>query len=176
MIYRNLTTGRIEPLPWRVRLADGTTRTDPEQWSSDLEALAAAGYEETTRTPADDAHDLEQAKAAKVAAIDAEWNRKIGYGWTPPGQTWRLGIDIPDVTLLLGAYTLSKDANALGLPDEVPIVDLDGVSHVMDSQSITPLMLQYGAARASLSAIDAAARQAVAAATTIEEVNAVEVG
>lgn len=54
MIFRNLSTGRIEPLPWRVRLPDGSTRTDPEQWASDPAALAAAGYVVTERTPEDD--------------------------------------------------------------------------------------------------------------------------
>jgi hypothetical protein len=54
MIYRNLSTGRIAPLPWRVRLLDGSTRTDPDQWSSDPAALAAAGYVVTERTPEDD--------------------------------------------------------------------------------------------------------------------------
>jgi hypothetical protein len=54
MIYRNLSTGRIAPLPWRVRLPDGSTRTDPGQWASDPAALAAAGYVVTERTPEDD--------------------------------------------------------------------------------------------------------------------------
>lgn len=54
MLYRNLNTGRIAPLPWRVRLPDGSTRTDPEQWASDPASLAAAGYVVTERTPEDD--------------------------------------------------------------------------------------------------------------------------
>ena len=54
MIYRNTATGLISPLPWRVRMPDGSTRTDPEQWASDPAALAAAGYIVTERTPEDD--------------------------------------------------------------------------------------------------------------------------
>ena len=54
MIYRNLSTGRIEPLPWRVRMPDGSTRTDPSQWANDPEALAASGFVVTERTPEDD--------------------------------------------------------------------------------------------------------------------------
>jgi hypothetical protein len=54
MIYRNLSTGRIAPLPWRVRLPDGSTRTDPGQWASDPDALDAAGYVVSERTPEDD--------------------------------------------------------------------------------------------------------------------------
>lgn len=54
MIYRNLSTGRIEPLPWRVRMPDGSTRTDPDQWANDPEAVAASGFVVTERTPEDD--------------------------------------------------------------------------------------------------------------------------
>ena len=175
MIYRNLATGRIEPLPWRVRMPDGSTRTDPEQWATDLEAVAAAGYEPTTRTAADDAYDLADAKAAKLAAIDRAWADKITAGWMVPGEAYALGIDVSDVTLLLGAYTLSRDANAMGLPDAVSVIDTQGQSHQYHAHTITPLMLQYGKARAALSAQDAALRQAVAAATTIEQLNAIEV-
>ena len=53
-IYRNTSTGRIEPLPWRVRLPDGSTRTDPEQWANNPEVLAASGFVVTERTPEDD--------------------------------------------------------------------------------------------------------------------------
>jgi hypothetical protein len=54
MIYRNIETGRIESLPWRVRLPDGSTRTDPEQWVNDPEAMAASGFVVAEWTPADD--------------------------------------------------------------------------------------------------------------------------
>jgi|688.fasta_scaffold23539_13 hypothetical protein len=54
MIYRNLSTGRIAPLPWRVRMPDGSTRTDPDQWANNPEVLAASGFVVTERTPEDD--------------------------------------------------------------------------------------------------------------------------
>lgn len=66
MIYRNLSTGRIEPLPWRVRMPDGSTRTDPEQWASHPDVLAASGFVVTERTPED---DVEPAEAEEVTAI-----------------------------------------------------------------------------------------------------------
>lgn len=40
-------------LPWRIFMPDGTTRTDPAQWSADPEALAASGWEASTLTQAD---------------------------------------------------------------------------------------------------------------------------
>jgi hypothetical protein len=67
MIYRNTLTGRIEPLPWRVRLPDGSTRTNPEQWENDPEALAASGFVVTERTPEDDL-ELPQPTPATVSA------------------------------------------------------------------------------------------------------------
>lgn len=66
MIYRNLSTGRIEPLPWRVRMPDGSTRTDPDQWASHTDVLAASGFVVTERTPED---DIEPAEAAEAAVI-----------------------------------------------------------------------------------------------------------
>lgn len=179
MIYRSLATNRIEPLPWRVRMPDGTTRTDPEQWASDPEALAAAGYEETTRTPDDDAMDaasaLDEARAAKILEIDAAWQSKVAAGWSPPNEQYALGIDVADVTLLLGAYTLAKDAAAMGLPGEVSIIDKAGEQHSYTVQTLAPVMLQYGAARAAMSASDAELRRAVSAAQTAAEVAAIEV-
>jgi len=174
-LYRNLTTSRIAPLPWRVRMPDGTTRTDPAQWSSDPAVLAAAGYEVTERNADDDAYDLEQARTAKLAEIDGAWSRRVADGWTVPGESYALGIDVDDVALLLGAYTLAKDAAALGLPDEVAIIDTDGNAHQYNSQTLTPVMLQYGSARATLSGWYASLRQTVAAATTLEEVADIEV-
>jgi hypothetical protein len=179
LLYRNTSTHRIAPLPWRVRMPDGTTRTDPAQWSSDPAALAAAGYEATERNADDDAFDaasaIAEAKASKLAEIEAAWESQVAAGWTVPGESYALGIAVDDVALLLGAYTLARDAAALGLPDEVAIIDTDGNAHQYNSQTLTPVMLQYGSARATLSGWYASLRQTVAAATTLEEVADIEV-
>jgi len=174
-IYRNLSTGRIAPLPWRVRMPDGSTLTDPAQWASNADALVAANYAVTERDASDDAYDLEQAKAAKLADIDRAWADRITAGWTVPGEAYALGIDVSDVTLLLGAYTLSKDAAAMGMPHEVSIIDTSGQTHAHDIQTLTPLMLQYGAARAALSEWHASARRAVYSAATILAVEEIQV-
>ena len=180
MIYRNLTTGRIEPLPYRVRMPNGTTRTDPSQWGSDLAAVAAAGFEVTQRTPEDDAYDaargLSAARSAKSSEIDAYWSALVASGWEVPGESYALGIDVDDVALLLGAYTLSKEAASIGLPSDVTIVDIAGGTHVYDAAALQPLMLQYGSARAAVSQENAALRQRLAAATTVDEVDAIQVG
>ncbi|NDA72843.1 MAG: energy transducer TonB [Betaproteobacteria bacterium] len=40
-------------LPFRVTLPDGSTRTDPSQWSEDADVLAATGWARSTLTQAD---------------------------------------------------------------------------------------------------------------------------
>lgn len=67
MPYRNTATGRLEPLPWRVAMPDGSTRTDPEQWWSDPEARAASGFIESEATP----EDLEPEPPAIPATVSA---------------------------------------------------------------------------------------------------------
>ncbi len=73
MLYRNLATGRIEPLPWRVRMPDGSTRTDPDQWSSEPDALAASGFVVTEWTPEDDIVPPEPAPAIVSARQIRLW-------------------------------------------------------------------------------------------------------
>lgn len=51
--YRNTATGRIEPLPFRITMPGGSTRTDPSQWWLDAEARAASGFVETDITQGD---------------------------------------------------------------------------------------------------------------------------
>lgn len=53
MPYRNTATGKLEPLPWRIVMPDGSTRTDPDQWWQDEEARAASGFIESEVTPDD---------------------------------------------------------------------------------------------------------------------------
>lgn len=73
MIYRNTSTGRIEPLPWRVVMPDGSTRTDPEQWANDPEVLAASGFVVTERTPEDDVEPPPPAPATVSARQIRLW-------------------------------------------------------------------------------------------------------
>jgi hypothetical protein len=55
--YRNTRSGRVEPLPFRITMPDGMTRTDPAEWWLDAEAREASGFVETELT----ADDLEWA-------------------------------------------------------------------------------------------------------------------
>ena len=112
--------------------------------------------------------DLDQAKLDKLTEIDEDWKVILNNGWQTP-EGWSLGIHTDDVALLNGAYSLAKEAAALGSTDPVTILDTNGEPHSLSVAEMTPIMLAYGAARANLSGADAARRKLVKDATTIEE-------
>lgn len=115
---------------------------------------------------------LDKAKLEKIKSLDESWKLKLQNGWeTPDGYS--LGIDISDVALLNGVFTLAKEASLMGINNTIYIVDLDGISHSLSLQNLTILMLQYGQARASLSNSYAAIKQSINAATTIQELEAI---
>lgn len=113
---------------------------------------------------------LEKAKLEKLELLDDEWKTTLSNGWTTP-YGWKLGLDIQDVALLNGNFTLAKEAANLGVTDPVFVIDTDGEAHEFNLQDLTLLMLQYGQARALLSSQDAAKRKAIKNATTIEDLN-----
>jgi hypothetical protein len=116
---------------------------------------------------------IDKIKLEKIKLLDESWKVMLKTGWeTPDGYS--LGIDISDVTLLNGAFTLAKEASLMGMNDPISIVDLDGASHSLSLQDLTILMLQYGQARASLSNSYAAIKQSINAATTIQELDAID--
>lgn len=115
-----------------------------------------------------DISELEQAKLDKLTEIDQDWKVTLNNGWQTP-EGWSLGIHTDDVALLNGAYSLAKEAAALGSTDPVTILDTDGEPHSLSVAEMTPLMLAYGQARSELSGADAARRKLVKDATTIEE-------
>ena len=116
--------------------------------------------------------DLDQAKLDKLSDIDEEWKVILNAGFQT-SEGWSLGISTDDVALLNGAYSLAKEASALGSTAPVVIVDIAGEAHSLSLEEMTPIMLAYGSARSTLSASDAAKRKLVRDATTIEEVEAV---
>jgi hypothetical protein len=113
---------------------------------------------------------LEKAKLEKLELVDTEWTATLANGWSTP-YGWKLGLDIQDVALLNGNFTLAKEAANLGITDPVFVIDTDGEAHEFNLQDLTLLMLQYGQARAALSSQDAAKRKAIKNATSIEDLN-----
>lgn len=115
---------------------------------------------------------LKKSKLEKLEQLDSMWSQTVKTGWTTPAG-YKLGIDIQDITLLTGAFTLAKEAANIGSTQPSYIVDTDGHSHELSLQQFTELMLQYGQARATLSASYASLKQSINDATTLEELNAI---
>tara|TARA_B100000902_G_scaffold181650_1_gene174484 strand:+ start:2424 stop:3029 length:606 start_codon:yes stop_codon:yes gene_type:complete len=114
--------------------------------------------------------ELDQAKLDKLTEIDEGWKVTLNTGWQTP-EGWSLGIHTDDVALLNGAFTLAKEATALGSTDPVVILDMDSVPHSLSLVEMTSLMLAYGQARTILTTADAAKRKLVQDAVTIEELS-----
>ncbi len=124
-------------LPHRVRLPDGSTRTDPSQWSHDADVLEATGWKESTITQ----EDLDRL----FPPVDA-----IAAGWETP-HGWRLGWTPDDVALLTGMYVLASRVAELRIEQPVVVTDMAGERHEMSFEDFETLMLAYGAARAAVS-------------------------
>ena len=101
-----------------------------------------------------------RAKNAQLRLIEASWQATIAAGWTTP-YGWKLGLTPQDITLLTGAFILAKEAQTMGLASSGVIVDTDGLAHELSVADLTGLMLQYGQARAALSAAYAASKAAL---------------
>ena len=116
--------------------------------------------------------ELSQAKARKIQAINNEWITLEKTGWDS-GQGYYLGITPSDVALIVGVFSLAKEAAALGLelPDLISMANTPIVFTTI--QEMTMLLLQYGQARSNMASSFAARRKAVSDATTIEQVGVI---
>lgn len=126
-------------LPWRVRLSDGSTRTDPDQWFADPAVRADTGWSESTLTQ----DDIDALFPPPPPPPEPTW-LELGYE-TPAG--WRLAWQADDVALLTGLYTLSKRAEELGISQPIVVTDMAGERHTMTFAEYDALLLAYGAAR-----------------------------
>lgn len=111
-------------------------------------------------------------KQEKLKQIDADWVALEQTGWDS-GQGFNLGIASSDVALLVGVFSLAKEAAAMGLPIPSIIAMNNSVVNFSTIDEMTLLLLRYGAARSQMSEDFAAKRRAVEAATTIEEVESI---
>lgn len=122
-------------LPWRVFLPDGTTRTDPSQWSEDSDVLAATGWTRSALTDAD---------IAALTPPEPPAPPEPPSWATPAG--WRLPTTPDAVSALAALYVLSRRRNELGQSRPVIVFDAAGQRHEMPFAEFDSLMLSYGAA------------------------------
>jgi len=116
--------------------------------------------------------ELSQAKARKLQEINNEWLALEKIGWDS-GQGYHLGITPSDVALLVGVFSLAKEAAALGLELPQLISMANTPIGFATIEEMTLLLLQYGQARSNMASSFAARRKAVADATTIEELGVI---
>ena len=115
-------------------------------------------------------NSLDEAKELKKISINNEWLTLEKTGWDS-GQGYHLGITPSDVALIVGVFSLAKEAAALGLELPHLISMANTPIGFATIQEMTTLLLQYGQARSNMASSFAARRKAVADATTIEGVN-----
>ena len=115
---------------------------------------------------------LSQAKAWKLQNIDNEWITLEKTGWDS-GRGYHLGITSSDVALLVGVFSLAKEAAALGLP--LPnLISMENTAIVFSSiEEMTTVLLEYGQARSILASTFADKRKAVENATEVGVVGVV---
>jgi hypothetical protein len=111
---------------------------------------------------------LTKAKLSKVKEIEEWWAVVSKTGWET-SYGWSLGLSTEDVALLNGIFTLAKEASALGINEDVFIIDTEGNSHPFNLQDLTMLMLQYGQARSGFSQLYAQKMRDAKEALSVEE-------
>lgn len=115
------------------------------------------------------ADTLELAKHKKLNDINNEWLTLERTGWDS-GKGYHLGITPSDVALIVGVFSLAREASAMGLPLPGLISTENNTIEFETIQDMTVLLMHYGKARSDLANAFAARRKAVENATTIEEV------
>lgn len=113
---------------------------------------------------------LTEAKIDKIKLLDNNWDTQLKNGFIT-SYGWKLGLKNSDVTLLTGAFLLGKEAAAMGLSQDATIIDIDGISHTLNINDLTVLMLQYGQYRTALSTEYSNKKTEIENAISIEELN-----
>jgi hypothetical protein len=116
--------------------------------------------------------ELSQAKARKLQELNSEWTALEKTGWDS-GKGYHLGITPSDVALIVGVFSLAREASAMGMPLPGLISMENNTIEFETIQDMTVLLMYYGKARSDMANAFAARRKAVEAATAVEEVNAV---
>ena len=117
-------------------------------------------------------NELSQAKARKIQSINNEWLTLEKTGWDS-GKGYHLGITPSDVALIVGVFSLAREASAMGLPLPGLISTENNTIEFETIQDMTVLLMYYGKARSDMANAFAARRKSVEVATIIEEVWAV---
>lgn len=94
---------------------------------------------------------LTQEKLIKTEILNTNLQLKLNDGWITP-YGWKLGLTNEDILLLNGNFMLAKEASSLGLTNNIFVIDKENIPHELNLENLTILMIQYGQARALISA------------------------
>jgi hypothetical protein len=130
--WRDASGTAVLDLPWRVVLPDGSTRTDPSQWSEDADVLDATCWHRSTLT----AEDI----AAMTPPSPPE-----PPGWATPGG-WELSTSPEAVSSLSALWFMSSRRTQLGIAHGVTVTDTAGKRHSLTAAEFDALMIAYAAA------------------------------
>lgn len=126
-------------LPDRIRLLDGSTRTDSSQWIKDPAIREETGWSESVLTQ-EDIDILFPTPPEPEIPEDMVW-LVSGYD---TGMGWKLGWFPQDVALLTGLYVLAKRSAELNMEVPIVVTDTEGNSHSLSFEEFETLMLDYG--------------------------------
>lgn len=119
-------------LPFRVVLPDGSTRTNPAEWSLDQAVLDATGWRADTLTAED------------VAAMAPVVPQECPV-WTAPAG-WQLPLDDATVSRVAALHYLASRRAAKGLPATVTLAVATGASHTLTFAELDAIVVEYAAA------------------------------
>lgn len=113
---------------------------------------------------------LDLLKINKLKELDKKWDSTINNGFLTQ-YGWSLGLSNNDVTLLTGAFLLGKEASSLNISQNTTIIDVNGISHSININDLTILMLEYGQYRTQLSTEYANKKNLIQQSQSTEELN-----
>lgn len=167
--YRLHSGPPVFTLPHRVTLLDGSTRTDSTQWFP--VHGATLGWTESTVTEQEaadyEAGQVEQIRDAKIAQLHQWWD-------SHPGIEVSEGVVLP---IQEAGRNTNSSSLTLGLLTQSETISLVSVDDYTVSISAADAMTALGVFRAAYDPISAtwdSTHQALVAATTREELEAVE--
>jgi hypothetical protein len=129
-------------------------------------------------------NELEQARQAKLSAVQAAYQSKLAAGITPTGSEIVLAALPDDVEKFTQLITLLREVESLQPTDEAKaafrdslqtVADINGTPHQLTVSALREMIVDYGIQVNTLWAANAQKRAQIAAAITVEEINAIEV-
>lgn len=122
---------------------------------------------------------LQYAKEIKLDELCVWWDTKLQEGVIPQGHSFSLACTPDDIALLTAVYVMAKASIEAGVKtplDTFMILDTEGGVHLFTIVELTGVLLSYGDKRTALATLYIGYSQAIEAATTVAEVEAIIIG